>query len=282
MSIWSSGRAIKRALATAKAMKEDSPKIYAAAKKAVQMSSMAKLSGVNDIRSGTMRRYMRIVPAEGIAVSKIIKPERDYMRKMGMSVKEVDAKPNADALQKYASKIMRRLRALEARGILPAAAAGAGIAASRSKGKQGYAYGGVATRKEGPIMPPRNPSMRTRIGNAVKGAAKGVGNAYDKVDEAYWNAVLTRGAAASRFNPIRPLKYVAKMVGRNPAWRGVMGVASPVADVALGTQAYGALAKDYAKKAKEGRVNPDKLKGFAYGGMVSKNRLYRGVKRKAK
>lgn len=128
----------------------------------------------------------------------------------------------------------------------------------------------------------RGQSLRTKVGNAVKGAAKGAAKAYDTVDETYWNTVLGRGVVASRINPIKPLRALAQAVGRTPAWVGAMKYASPVADAALGAEAYSHLAKDYAKKSKEGKVNPDKIKGFAYGGMVSKKRLFRGVRRKAK
>lgn len=235
---------VNRAIKTAKYYKAEFPKIYQAVKDNIAKGTVGKLSGA--------RRWIT-----EMLESNQFGPASSLARKVGM-------------------RHLRNMVSLSKRNLLPAAAAGAGVAASskRNQKPKGYAMGGV--------VPSRGQSLRTKVGNAVKGAAKGAAKAYDAVEETYWNTVLGRGALASRLNPVRSLKYAAKMVGRNPAWRRVMGVASPVADAALGAEAYYALAKDYAKKSKEGKVNPDKIKGFAYGGVVSKKRLFRGVRRKAK
>jgi hypothetical protein len=132
-SVVMGGVGVNRYVKSARELKAELPKVYQRLKDYVS-------SGYNHNKVERVAKMKKIAEDYGLGNKVVAKTAQRRTMRAGM-LRELRAssvgRPN---------DVIRYMSELAKRGILPAASVGAGVAASRSKGKQGYAYGGVVRR----------------------------------------------------------------------------------------------------------------------------------------
>lgn len=131
------GEQINRFLKIASRAKKNFPKEYQSLKDAVYLSKKA-LSGVPGSFGGRVwnKPQMAMIP------SKFFKSSSDA-RAAAMKISRTTSPKSSG---RAADTILKAVHTLYSKGILPSAAAGAGVAASRKPKAQGYKYGGMVKR----------------------------------------------------------------------------------------------------------------------------------------